>query len=123
MQISLLAYTQETLHQVTRICMSAEFHPLVPAVESTDPHQTYLDVRALSARTGLSVSTIHRLKKEKKIPYFQPGGPRGRILFPEDAIELGCHANVDGQKTISENSAEKSRLSGPRPAWMQNLNS
>ena len=50
-------------------------------------NRCYLSITELSARSGLSVSTLHRLKKAGKIPCLQPAGKGGRLLFPADAIE------------------------------------
>jgi hypothetical protein len=83
----------------------------------------YLDIHALSAKTGLSVSTLHRLKNQRRIPFFQPGGKGAKVLFPPDAIEraAGCDAiwPVSHGNPTDKGSA---RLSGPSPAWMQTPN-
>ncbi len=36
--------------------------------------KAYLDINELSARTGLSVATLHRLKNNGRIPCYQPSG-------------------------------------------------
>ena len=51
-------------------------------VDSVPESRLYLTVDELSARTGLSLSSLHRLKKQGRIPFFQPAGKGGRLLFP-----------------------------------------
>ena len=80
--------------------------------------RTYLDVVKLSIVTGLSQSTIHRLKRAGEIPFFQPAGKGGRLLFPLDAIERTGASHSSEPTTPIVNDA-KNQLAGPRPAWMQ----
>jgi hypothetical protein len=80
------------------------------------PLASYLDVRGLSARTGLSPSTIHRLKDQGKIPFYQPAGKRGRLLFPVDAIERAATVSNEPSSLSPEG---RPHLSGPPPAWMR----
>src|ERR1700676_619988 len=47
----------------------------------------YLNYEELRDQTGLSLSTLRRLVKAGRLPFFQPGGPRTRIIFPADVIE------------------------------------
>jgi len=103
-----------------------------------DQRRTYLDIVELSVATGLSISTINRLKKQGKIPCYQPGGPRTRVLFPADAIEgRSCiqssidvappsaepgDADVPGtdlsrRAPLLSCSSDSSRLPGPLPRW------
>lgn len=85
---------------------------------NSDFKKTLVDINALVELSGLSESTIWRLKRDGKIPFFQPAGKHGRVMFPEDAIEL-CHATSDDAKTRQiENTASDKRLPGPRPEWM-----
>lgn len=77
-----------------------------------------LTIQELSARCRLSTSTLHRLKDQGKIPFYQPAGKRGRLLFPLDAIERA--AGVGNQPAPASSPADDHpRLSGPPPAWMR----
>ena len=79
-----------------------------------------LTIKELSVYSRLSSATLHRLKRQGKLPYFQPAGPGGRLLFPPDAIERCAAAVVSEQITPSAPAAEPRRhLSGRCPAWMQ----
>ena len=49
--------------------------------------KAFLTASELSAQSGLSPSTIYRLKTAGKLPYYQPAGRGGAVLFPPDAIE------------------------------------
>ena len=101
------------------------------------PHG-YTDIVGLVARTGLSISTINRLKKRGKIPFYQPGGKRSRVLFPSDAIETAADSQTPAitptpvieqdalnlrQPDTSEGAivlspvSDTSRLPGPMPRW------
>lgn len=85
---------------------------------SSDLKKTLVDINALVEHSGLSESTIWRLKRDGKIPFYQPAGKHGRVMFPEDAIEL-CHATTDATNTRQiENTASDERLPGPQPGWM-----
>lgn len=79
-----------------------------------------LTIQELSEKCRLSTSTIHRVKRQGKIPYFQPAGKGGRLLFPPRAIEDAADAEsvtAPPSSQVPDGTAE--RLSGPRPAWMQ----
>ena len=88
-----------------------------PARTSHCQQPTFVSLAELSLRTGLSASTIHRLKDQGKIRFFQPGGKRGRVLFPLDAIEHACQAPPTSASFVEG----PKRLSGPPPAWTKPL--
>lgn len=68
----------------------------------------YLSLAELSARSGVSAATLWRLKEARRIPFFQPGGPGTRLLFPADALE----------RTEPPEEGTGAALSGPTPKWM-----
>lgn len=78
----------------------------------------YLTIDELSRRSGLSTSTLHRLKNAGKIPFFQPAGKCGRLLFPADAIEQSARSlpALDTESAVAD---PPKRLSGRLPRWMQ----
>ena len=80
-----------------------------------DASSQLLTVSEFSAKSRLSVPTIHRLKHQGKIPYFQPAGKGGRLLFPADAIERAAEA----AKLSSPPAENPPHLSGPPPTWMR----
>jgi hypothetical protein len=79
-----------------------------------------LTIKELSVYSRLSSATLHRLKRQGKLLYFQPTGPGGRLLFPPDAIER-CAAAVASEQNAPSAPAPESRqhLSGRCPDWMQ----
>lgn len=77
-----------------------------------------LGIEELSQRTGLSASTIHRLKNAGRIPFFQPAGKGGRLLFPADAIEQAAQASEPRTAAIAIGD-RPTRLSGRPPKWTQ----
>jgi Helix-turn-helix domain len=102
---------------------------------STIPNGTtpksYLSPAEFSQLSGLSLATVHRYLKKGKLPYRQPGGPRGRILIPARALEtepaIGSAAH-QGQAadptspTHPDAAARCPPLSGPRPKWTRQAN-
>jgi hypothetical protein len=84
----------------------------------TDKEIKYVTADELAAQSRVSLSTIHRLKNAGKIPYFQPAGKRGRLLFPADAIEQSARPTspLDDQTAAAD---LPKRLSGRLPKWMQ----
>ena len=74
-----------------------------------DPIQ-YLTIRQLSERTGYSVTQLRRLVKSKVLPYLQPAGTGGKLLFKPDAVERAAKAQQAAR--------DSSRLSGKAPDWM-----
>lgn len=92
----------------------------------------FLSKKQLAAHTGLSASTIQRHKDAGKIPFFQPGGSGGKLLFPIGVIEAarslarrdqygiasassGINTNQTGP--TAGHTAAGDKLSGPRPRW------
>jgi hypothetical protein len=83
-----------------------------------DGAKKYLDINQFSRQTGLSVSTVRRLKNEGKIPFFQPSGKCGKLLFPADALERAAQAAVP-LSTKTASAEQSARLAGRLPKWMQ----
>jgi excisionase family DNA binding protein len=82
------------------------------------PDCNYVTKKELAARTGLSKSTIQRLKEAGKIPFFQPHGDGGRVLYPHDAIERACRphqANTIENTAGSGGDAPPASPAGPQP--------
>ena len=80
--------------------------------------KSYLDISELIVRTGLSRATIWRLKRDSKIPFFQPGGKGSRVKFPEDAIELAEQCATPNSEVDDDQRFASERLPGPSPPWM-----
>jgi len=78
-----------------------------------------LTIEELSRHSRLSVATLHRLKRAGRIPYFQPAGKGGRLLFPVDAIERAGNAVDEATGAVTNQVTDGQRLSGPCPAWMR----
>lgn len=72
------------------------------------------------AHSRLSPATIHRLKDAGKIPFVQPAGKGGKLLFPINAIELMATPQLDRPSApAAASGGDGGRLSGPRPKWTQ----
>jgi len=99
---------------------------------TTDPptDRAYLTKQELVARSGLSAATVQRYKDSGRIPFYQPGGKGGRILFPLDAIETAqrdrasnppCSpASSEPVGTPNAVGINPPKLPGPRPRWQTN---
>lgn len=85
---------------------------------ATLPTRELLTLHELVERSGYSASTIHRLKAKGQIPFFQPAGKGGKILFPPDAIQRGDRA-LDAYQPPTEAPPKPKALSGPPPKWMR----
>ena len=77
--------------------------------------RTYLNIDQFQSLTGLSKSTIHRLKDSGQIPFYQPGGKGSRLLFPADAIEQSERLPSVAAATSR---TQPGHLSGRQPQWM-----
>ncbi|QDU26645.1 Helix-turn-helix domain protein [Anatilimnocola aggregata] len=87
---------------------------------STPATPQHLTLQEFSAISRLSPSTIHRLIKAGKIPFVQPAGKGGKLLFPLNAIELMATRTLDRPSAPAVASGDDCvRLSGPRPKWTQ----
>jgi hypothetical protein len=84
------------------------------------PTRRYLTMYELSASSGLSMSTLRRLCRRGRLPFFQPGGPRTRIVFSQDAIEQASVAadHPSAAAVESTGPVNNARRHGPAPKWM-----
>ena len=74
--------------------------------------KTFRDIAELSQTSGLSISTIRRLVRDHRIPFLQPSGKGGKLLFPVDA--LGETSTVTSLRPTAAR-----RLAGRQPLWME----
>ncbi len=89
--------------------------------------ETCLSYAELSQRTGISVPTLRRRVEEGKLPFFQPGGPRTRIVFPPDVVEQLTHVQPALAEPFPEPSTPPvapdpptpppAKRRGPQPKW------
>ena len=77
----------------------------------SEPH--WLTISELSAQSRLSVSQLRRLAKAGRIPFLQPGGPGGKLLFPPDAL---LKANDPPQESAGVSVRPQH---GRRPNWLK----
>lgn len=103
----------------------------------SDARPVYLTKKQFVSRSGLSAATVQRYKDGGKIPFFQPAGPGGKLLFPPDAIEAAQRlAQTQSERPTAPSGAARTssstnvragntagtihgrdRLSGPKPRW------
>ena len=85
----------------------------IPANTSSSP--AYLSREELAAATGLSLATIARYRAAGRLPFSQPAGKRGRVLFPREILSTLTSVGVAPQSSIS---AQRPTLAGPKPKWL-----
>jgi len=91
-----------------------------PVLAGNELEQRYLSLAELSTATGLSKSTLTRRFKEGRLAGYQPGGPRTRIVFRPNALELAAQVQP-GLQEPSPPSTSSPRLAGPPPRWVRGL--
>jgi hypothetical protein len=97
--------------------------------DSTDPSPpaAFLTKQQFVVMSGLSGATVQRYKDAGRIPFYQPGGPGCKLLFPADAIEAArrlaqleptesATPAASGHKGASPRDGRE-RLAGPKPRW------
>lgn len=77
--------------------------------------KSLVTIAELSRTSGLSISTIRRLVRDDRVPFVQPSGKGGKLLFPPDAIERSARMPPETQ-------AAQMPLAGRRPSWMTTQN-
>lgn len=75
----------------------------------------YLTYEELSALTGLSLSTLRRRVLDGTIPFFQPGGPRTRVVFPADVVDR----LMEPAAPLPQPLPPKTQRRGPQPKWQR----
>ncbi|WP_428306234.1 helix-turn-helix domain-containing protein [Lacipirellula sp.] len=89
--------------------------PRLQHTASTQPSEStrqYLTPYQAVAVTGLSLSTVWRYIRSGKLPVYQPGGPRCRVMIPREALQ-GIVASVE----TACRTAPARKRSGPRARW------
>jgi excisionase family DNA binding protein len=79
--------------------------------------RAYLTYEELSQQTGISVSTLRRRVEEGAILFFQPGGPRTRIVFPLDVVERLINQKSAPPEASTEPCSSGPKRSGPPLKW------
>lgn len=74
-----------------------------------------LTAKTLAAALGVSVSTVYRLKLNRRLPYIQPGGKRHFVRFPDSILETMTETTAC---TTSGTSTIDNAIPGPKPDWM-----
>jgi len=98
--------------------------------EAEQSHPQFLSVEQFAAISGISKVTVRRLISDGRLPSWQPGGKRCRILIPRSAIEQLHPATgpepVTAPQSVATTAsqaplkvARSSTLSGPAPRWLR----
>lgn len=77
--------------------------------------QNNLTAKDLAEALGVSLATVYRLKRDRRLPYFQPGGKRHFVRFPETLLETVTEATTD---TAIGNEITEKPIPGPKPKWL-----
>lgn len=91
---------------------------------STDARE-FLSPQEFAASSGLSVVTVRRYLADGRLPAFQPGGRRCRVLIPRSALNqftatLGVSRKSRQSITVTKDIIMPSTktLAGPPPRWL-----
>ena len=90
----------------------------------------YVTPKEFVRLSGLSLATVRRYLANGRLPKFQPGGPRCRVLIPQHVLKEQCppasttDASVQsysvGAAEISSSSETKTPCHrGPSPRWRE----
>jgi hypothetical protein len=90
----------------------------------------YVSPLEVVAATGLSLATVRRYIDSGRLPSFQPGGPRCRVLIPVEALNRLAPVNTEAQASRAEGSratteppySSSKPLPGPKPKWQSQNN-
>src|SRR4051794_22015598 len=76
----------------------------------------HLSPQEFSEQSGLSIASVRRYLRDGKLPFAQPGGPRGRILIPPDALaRLAAHRMENSSRPpLAANPPSRGERSGRR---------
>lgn len=88
------------------------------AIDTSQFAPQLVDLKEFCSVKRLSPATVHRLKNAGKIPFFQPSGKGGKLLFPLNAIELAASAASAPSVPSDAGITGSQRLSGPAPKWL-----
>jgi excisionase family DNA binding protein len=98
-------------------------HTAMPRMDSTPQDSAYLSPEDFARRSGLSVSTVRRYLADGRLPKFQPGGKRCRVLIPSSALagHLDATSNVTLKREAPDRRQEETRPPGPKPKWLRRI--
>jgi excisionase family DNA binding protein len=99
------------------------------ASDTNELRRCYVTPEEFVKLSGLSLSSVRRYLADGRLPKYQPGGHRCRVLIPRDALERLDPAQQDTpciQITTNETSEPETMppddlssrsLAGPLPRW------
>lgn len=99
--------------------------------ESSHKDSDWLTPEQYVQATGLSSATVSRYLADGRLPKYQPGGPRCRVLIPRDALPTAEHPNPIQELPVESSSGsclsdekpnnlkESTRPAGPVPRWLR----
>ncbi len=74
-----------------------------------------LTAKDIAEALGVSRETVYRMKQQGHIPYFQPGGKRHFVRFPESVLHTLTETTAS---TTSGNEITEKPIPGPKPKWL-----
>jgi excisionase family DNA binding protein len=81
-----------------------------------DGKPEYVDMQEFARITGVSLTTVRRWVKGRKIVFWQPGGARTRVIIPRNALELSSlEAPAPDLNNLMANVSVRP---GRRPMWL-----
>ena len=77
--------------------------------------------------SGISIATVNRYLRSRKLPFCQPNGPGGLRLIPRDALEQLMAVKVssapshESPEESPDGTAAAEQLPGPCPRWRNEI--
>jgi len=81
---------------------------------SLDPETECLTAVEAAAFLNVCVATIYQWKRQNRIPFFQPAGPKGKICIPKSGLCQLMNKSMSQPKQVTLLPS-----SGPTPKWMR----
>src|ERR1043165_4231033 len=107
----------ELIMDDTRVAVQPQEQASSPLPERQS--RCYLTYEELSELTGLSLSTLRRRVKDGSLPCFQSGGPRTRVIFAANVIDLLIQSTPADLEANCETPQPQPKPLGPRPKWQR----
>lgn len=95
------------------------------AAHAGPEHRCGLTPKEFAERTGLSPATVQRYLADGRLPKYQPGGKRSRVLIPWHALDgliltVQSSDRSDDKPTSKPDADTKPPgMPGPRPRWQR----
>ncbi|WP_339745343.1 hypothetical protein [uncultured Rubinisphaera sp.] len=90
-------------------------------MKSAQNSSSFFSINEFVAKTGMSLSTVHRRIRGGDIQTYQPGGPKTRILIPAEELNTSySHRSSTESALLYDRPQTANKKRGPKPRWQNN---